>query len=101
MKNSELRRKSVDESLANWRSLKPAEQLAELDKRLGKDQGAAKQRARLKLAIAENAKPKKNEKVEKTPATPAQPEVVETVEDVSLPESKPKKKGKRSKKQED
>ena len=63
----ENRRKEVLESQANWRSLKPQEQLVDLDKRLGKDVGAVKQRTRLKLVIAEasNPKPKKGEKVDK------------------------------------
>jgi hypothetical protein len=68
----ENRRKEVQESQANWRSLKPAEQLLELDKRLGKDQGAVKQRNRIKLTIAEasNPKPKKGVSVEKAEAQP-------------------------------
>lgn len=35
------------ESLAAWRALKPAQQRAELDRRLGKGTGAKRQRARI------------------------------------------------------
>jgi hypothetical protein len=34
-----------------WQKLSPAEQLKELDKRLGKDQGAHKQRKKIKEKI--------------------------------------------------
>lgn len=34
-----------------WRSLTPKEQLADLDRRLGKDQGAARQRQKLTAAV--------------------------------------------------
>lgn len=40
---------------AAWRALGPAEQLALLDRRLGKGQGAKKQRARIAAALKAGA----------------------------------------------
>lgn len=49
----EARKKAAEEREAFWRGMSPKEQLAALDARLGKGQGAAKQRARLaKAALA-------------------------------------------------
>ena len=46
------RRKDALTRQEDWSSLTPQQQLTELDNRLGKDQGAAKQRKRLQKKIA-------------------------------------------------
>ena len=55
MKSRPDRRAIIAESAkvreAQWRELPPEAQLAALDVRLGKNQGAKKQRARLKAAL--------------------------------------------------
>ena len=53
----------AEENLKRWQSLTPQQQLEELDRRLGKDVGAKKQRARIKASIeAAATKPKKAKK---------------------------------------
>jgi len=47
----EERRRKAAERQARWDALSPAEKLAELDARLGKDQGAMKQRVRLERGL--------------------------------------------------
>jgi hypothetical protein len=54
----ERRRLEVEERLEYWQGLTPAEQLVQLDRRLGEGVGAVKQRTRLNAAI-EAAKAKK------------------------------------------
>ena len=49
--NQSSRQKNAIERQAKWNKLTPKEQLADLDKRLGKDIGAKKQRARLAKLI--------------------------------------------------
>ncbi len=59
----ERRKKEAAERNRNWRSLSLVDQLTELDKRFGKDQGAAKQRAKIKAMISEGlTHPKPKEK---------------------------------------
>lgn len=48
---SESRKQNADASNQTWRAMSPKDQLAELDKRLGRGMGAAKQRARLQQAL--------------------------------------------------
>lgn len=48
---TEIKRKEGEERQAAWSKLTPQQQLDALDRRLGKDVGATKQRARLALAI--------------------------------------------------
>jgi hypothetical protein len=47
MKSKNLKREQGESRNAAWRVLSPAEQLAALDQRLGKNVGAARQRAKL------------------------------------------------------
>ena len=47
MKTKQQKRTEAAVRDAEWRKLKPAQQLADLDRRLGKGVGATKQRARL------------------------------------------------------
>jgi hypothetical protein len=56
------RRLRAEEMTEGWRSLTFEEQLAALDRRLGKDVGAKKQRARIKAAIAKRIKADAEEK---------------------------------------
>jgi hypothetical protein len=58
----EIKREEINERLAAWRDLTPEQQLAALDRRLGKDVGAKKQRARIKAAIAKRIKADAEEK---------------------------------------
>ena len=46
------RREACEKRNAEWRELTPAQQLAELDARLGKGIGAARQRAKLNAILA-------------------------------------------------
>lgn len=45
--HNEWKRKQALEQQATWRKLTPTQQLAELDKRLGRGEGAQKQRTRI------------------------------------------------------
>ena len=54
----EIRRESADKRNADWCSLSPEKQLTELDVRLGKGVGAAKQRARLQQKIESSSNKK-------------------------------------------
>jgi len=47
----EVRREAALKRNAEWAKMGPREQLAELDRRLGKDVGAKKQRERIKRLI--------------------------------------------------
>ncbi len=47
MKSKDQKRKEEAIRLEDWRSLSKAEQLADLDRRLGKDRGAKRQHAKL------------------------------------------------------
>jgi hypothetical protein len=47
-----------ESNLEGWRKLTPQQQLADLDRRLGKDKGATRQRAKLHAQIAAAAQPK-------------------------------------------
>lgn len=49
--HNEYKRQEATERQEAWSKLSPQQQLEALDRRLGKDAGAAKQRARLALAI--------------------------------------------------
>lgn len=51
MKMKHQRVEEGEERNAYWRSLSPAQQLADLDRRLGKDQGAKRQRAKLSKVL--------------------------------------------------
>lgn len=51
------RREEMQERLEYWQGLTPAEQLKQLDTRLGKGVGAVKQRAKLALKIEAAKKP--------------------------------------------
>lgn len=55
--NSERHNQAVERENA-WRKLSFSQQLSELDNRLGKDVGAKKQRARIKLAMTKSEKKK-------------------------------------------
>jgi len=46
-----VRQKQAQERLAVWSKMSPQEQLADLDRRLGRGQGAERQRARIKARI--------------------------------------------------
>lgn len=50
--NRERRQKEATQRNRDWQSMSLVEQLAELDRRFGKDTGAAKQRAKIKELIA-------------------------------------------------
>jgi len=65
------KRERAEKTQAQWSSLSIAQQIAELDRRLGKGQGAAKQRARLAALLEAEKKPAKGEKVAKEGAKPA------------------------------
>lgn len=54
--NLQHRREEAVVRQAEWAKLSPAEQVAELDRRLGMGIGAVKQRARLAKAVAAKAK---------------------------------------------
>lgn len=61
MKRSEklrVKREEGAERTARWEALSTKEKIADLDRRLGKGQGAVKQRARLAAQLAEESKPK-------------------------------------------
>ena len=45
--DSSRKRKEHEERCAEWRKISPKEQLIRLDQRLGKNMGAAKQKARI------------------------------------------------------
>jgi hypothetical protein len=60
------RRENDAERLEWWKSLTPAKQLKELDRRLGKDVGAQKQRARLQSLLSKKPAPT----VQETPEVP-------------------------------
>jgi hypothetical protein len=45
------KQQDIEGKLVAWRKLTPAEQLADLDRRLGKGVGAAKQRARIQAKL--------------------------------------------------
>lgn len=47
----EVRRQAAQAQVGKWQQLSPRQQLAELDKRLGKGQGAVRQRARLQAKL--------------------------------------------------
>lgn len=49
----DIRREEALKRNAEWAKLSPREQLAELDRRLGRDVGAKKQRERLKRLIGD------------------------------------------------
>lgn len=49
----EIRREAALKRNAEWAKMGPREQLAELDRRLGKDVGAKRQRERLKRLIGD------------------------------------------------
>lgn len=49
--NNEIKRQEAKERDAAWQKLSPKEQLEALDRRLGKDVGATRQRARLAMLI--------------------------------------------------
>jgi hypothetical protein len=55
-KDKEIRRAFAQNLLEGWRSLSPEQQLETLDRRLGKGQGAKKQRARIHALLASGAK---------------------------------------------
>jgi hypothetical protein len=64
--NNSLKQREALERDAAWRKLSPREQLEALDRRLGKDVGATKQRARLlALCAATAAGPKQKTEGEK------------------------------------
>lgn len=63
----EIRQDSADRRNADWKSLSPEKQLAELDARLGVGIGAAKQRAKLQAKI--DSVPQKKQKQEPTAAS--------------------------------
>lgn len=52
--NNNIKRQEANERDEAWRQLTPQQQLASLDNRLGKGQGATKQRARLSDLIERN-----------------------------------------------
>lgn len=54
----EKKRTEAAERTARWEALSTKEKIADLDRRLGKGQGAVKQRARLAAQLAEESKPK-------------------------------------------
>ena len=58
----EQRQKAAQERKERWEKLSPQEQLADMDRRLGKGVGGAKQRARLKAATAPKPAPAKKRK---------------------------------------
>lgn len=74
----DIRREDADKRNGEWKGLSPEKQLAELDARLGKGIGAAKQRAKLQAKI-ESAPAKRQKQDDK--AVPQE----------SAVESKPKK----------
>ncbi|MDD3988216.1 MAG: hypothetical protein PHC93_04610 [Candidatus Omnitrophica bacterium] len=45
------KRKEAEERVANWRTLQPEEKLNDLDRRLGKNKGAQKQRAKIEKQL--------------------------------------------------
>jgi hypothetical protein len=55
-KDKEIRHANAQTLLEGWRSLSPEQQLENLDRRLGKGQGAKKQRARIHALLATGAK---------------------------------------------
>lgn len=54
MKSKELRKEEEAERLAFWRGLSPSQQLADLDRRLGKGIGARRQRKLIGAKLYEN-----------------------------------------------
>lgn len=56
------KRAIFEANLDSWRKMSPEQQLADLDRRLGKDKGATKQRAKLHAKIAAAAAPKPERK---------------------------------------
>lgn len=61
----EIRQENAVRRNADWKSLSPEKQLADLDARLGKGVGAAKQRAKLQSRI--DSQPVKRQKQEEQP----------------------------------
>ena len=59
------KREHADKLNEQWSSLNIAQQIAELDRRLGKGQGATKQRARLAALLEAEKAEKKAKKVAK------------------------------------
>jgi hypothetical protein len=55
---TEKRKKEAEERNKEWTSLTPQKQLKELDKRLGKNIGAKKQRTKIIFKIKETSKSK-------------------------------------------
>lgn len=51
LSKKEYRRARAEEMHEAWRSMSPQQQLADLDRRLGKGIGAVKQRARISLKL--------------------------------------------------
>lgn len=64
------RREIEAERLEWWRSLTPARQLAELDRRLGKGVGATRQRARLESLLRKTKPSQEPPKAQETEAQP-------------------------------
>ena len=54
MKDKSTRRMEAEVRNEDWESMGPKKQLASLDRRLGKGQGAVKQRARLAKKLQES-----------------------------------------------
>jgi hypothetical protein len=91
-----LKRETAAERTAHWASLSTKEKVADLDRRLGKNLGAVKQRTRLAAQLAEESKPKVKKEKETKKESPSPENKAE--EPKAKAEPKGKSNGKKAKK---